>query len=125
MDETEKWTVEMYQDARGDEPVSAWLAKDVRRAGKQQVAKIGRAIDLLEAEGLALPTQYLHKVRGDIWELLATFQRNAYRVLFYNPAGRTLVLLHGFAKTTNAIDERDVGTAERRMADDKTKRGVK
>jgi phage-related protein len=65
----------------------------------------------------------IHKVRGDLWELRATHRKNPYRVLFYNPRGDLIVLLHFFHKKTDAILESDIQRAERRMEDDRRQRG--
>ena len=112
----------MYQDPRGGEPVSEWLQALGKSAGKKAQAKVVRAIDLLKTEGLALAREYLHKIPGDLWELRATFQRNPYRVLFYNPSARTLVLLHAFHKKTDAIAKGDLDRATSRMQDDRRRR---
>lgn len=116
------WRVESYRAPNGEEPVYAFLRKLRRGAGPKAGRRIERQIDLLGDLGLSAGTELVHKVRGDLWELRATWNRNPYRVLFYNPSGRILVLLHAFHKTTNAIRKSDIVKAEGRMAEDRKRR---
>jgi phage-related protein len=118
-----KWQVETFQDDRGQDVIAAFLKNLRIGAGPKAVAKIERAIDLLVDLGFNAPDDTVRKVRGDLWELRATYQKNPYRVLFYNPTGRTMVLLHVFHKKEQAISESDILKAERRMAEDRTGRG--
>jgi phage-related protein len=114
------WIVEFYQERSGKIPVADWLKELRKGAGPQAVAKVERAIDLLKESGLSLPTEYLHKLRAPgIWELIATYQRNPYRVLFYNRRGTTLVLLVGFHKKTEAVPDAEIERAARRADDDR------
>lgn len=112
------WKVEWYDESTGNEA----LKKLRRGAGPQAVKRVLRQIDLLRDLGLSAPSEHVKKVRGDLWELRATWNRNPYRILFYNPSGTTLVLLHFFHKTTDAILQGDIDRAERRMQEDRERR---
>jgi phage-related protein len=113
--------VEPFIDNRGRDVIGDFL-REVGRSNKKARSKIERAVGLLAENGFDNPDDLVRKVRGDLWELRATFQRNPYRVLFYNPAGQTFVLLAGFLKKTDAISEADIQRAERRMAEDRERR---
>lgn len=118
------WNVQWYTDSKGRSPGEEFLADLRKGAGPQAVKKVLQRIDMLESLGLAGGTDLVHKVRGDLWELLATHKNNPYRVLFYNPRERMLVLLHFFHKKTDAILESDIDRALRRMAEDRAQRGL-
>ena len=116
----------VFRSDTDTEIIAHMVAAELRRgAGPKAVRKVLRQIDLVAEQGLSLGTEHVHKVRGDLWELLATHQRNPYRFLFYNPERRTLVLLHAFHKKTDAISESDIVKAESRMAEDRRKRGAR
>ncbi len=120
------WRIEFYREPGGKVPVEDWLRQLRREAGPEAAGKVERAITLLEQDGFSLTTEYLHKVQGRpkgiIWELVATHRRNPYRVLFYNRAGNTLVLLVGFHKKTDAIPTAEIERAERRADEDRKRR---
>jgi phage-related protein len=124
MDRQEGWRVERYTDPEGRIPVDRFL-RDVRKAGPAHLAKVERQVRLLEELGLGLGREHIARLRTRqvaCWELRATFQRNAYRITFYNPEGRTLVLLHGFLKKTDAVPKAEIERAERYATDDRRRR---
>lgn len=55
---------------------------------------------------------YARKVRGRIWELRPGDHR-----LFYAQAGHTFIILHAYRKKTDKAPEREIATAERRLAE--------
>jgi phage-related protein len=117
-----EWQVVHYRDHSGKDPIDGFL-RDLRKgAGPKAPAKILRQINLLADLGFSAPDDLVRKAPGDLWELRATFQRNPYRILFYNPMGRTLVLLHVFHKKEQNIPESDILKAVRRMVDDREQR---
>lgn len=118
-----EWMVESFEDERGRDVIADFLEDLKRGAGRKAVAKVERAVDLLADLGFQLPDDILRKVRGDLWELRATFQRNPYRVFVYNPGGRLFVLLHAMHKKDNAIPQSDIIKAEDRMLQDRNRRG--
>jgi hypothetical protein len=118
------YEVETFQDDRGTDVILEFLREVRRGGGAKAAAKIERAVDLLAAQGLANPDDVVRKVRGDLWELRATFQKNPYRILFYHPGGQSFVLLAGFHKKDNAISERDIRRAEDRMREDRRRKGL-
>ncbi len=118
-----EWIVHTYEDRRGQDVILAFL-KDLNRTGRgKATSKIIKSIHLLRDNGFTLPDDIVRKLRGDLWELRATYQRDPYRILFYNPRGRILVLLHIIHKKENAIREGDILKAATRMDDDRRRRG--
>ena len=110
-------TIEWYRDPRGVIPVQEFL-KELNRTGRgRHATRIIHDLEDLIAQGFALGTQHLHKIRGDLWELRTNVERNPYRILFYDAGDETMVLLHAFHKKTDAIAASDIDTARRRMAD--------
>lgn len=117
-----KWTVEFYQHPNGEIEGVEFLKKLRKGAGPDAVSKVRAKVRMLEVVGLAGGTGLVKKLPGDLWELRIEFKNNPYRVLFYEAGNGVLVLLHFFHKKTDAILESDKSTAERRMADDRTRR---
>jgi len=113
MNESSRWRVEFYQDARGRRPVEEWLAglQDPARA------RMRRAIQLLETYGVQLTMPYARHLRGKVWELRVAAGRRDYRVLYAAVIGRRFILLHGFAKATAKTPAGELELAERRYAD--------
>ena len=89
------WEVIFYHAPNGTHPAADFIAAHSDKAQ----AKIARAIDLLEERGLALGMPYLRTLpdTGGLRELRVPFSGWAYRLFFFAD-GRTLVLVHGFAK---------------------------
>ena len=107
MSQPEGWTVEIV------EPVSEWIsALDGRNR-----TRILRAVELLRAYGVQLGMPYARHLRGKLFELRVPVARRDYRVIYLAYAGQRMVLLHGFAKSTQKTPEREMQTAERRLAD--------
>ncbi|MDI3342086.1 MAG: type II toxin-antitoxin system RelE/ParE family toxin [Sphaerobacter sp.] len=59
---------------------------------------------------------HVEHVRGDIWELRIT-GRIHHRVLYVTVTGRRIVALHAFTKKRMRAPDREIETAERRLAD--------
>ena len=107
------WSIESFVDRQGHRPVDIWLngldAKDRTR--------VRRSLDLLRDYGVQLPMPYARHPRGKLYELRIQVGRRDYRVLYFAVVGRRMVLLHGFAKSTQKTPAREIETAERRMAE--------
>lgn len=100
-----------YTTAGGRRPVKefVWsLSAADRRAIAQALAEV-------RTEGL----RAARHLRGDIWEVRASGDRQAFRVLFA-PEGRrgqVLLALDGFSKKTRRTPPPKIRLAERRLAD--------
>jgi phage-related protein len=62
---------------------------------------------LLEQRGFDLPSSFIKKVRGKIWELRPGWSGTEYR-FFYVMMGRRLVVLHAIQKQSQKLKERDI-----------------
>lgn len=102
-----KWTVEYYHNARGDEVVK----REIISFGEDATVKIVSIIDLLEDYGLNIPTTYVKHVVGKIWELRA----ERYRVLYFTITGRKFVMLRAFMKKTDKTPTTEIRIAQNRL----------
>ncbi|MDQ3458663.1 MAG: type II toxin-antitoxin system RelE/ParE family toxin [Deinococcota bacterium] len=108
------WTVKDYEDEDGTDPVADFILS----LTPAERGRVATRLQILRQEGLNARTEYIHKVRGKLWELRFPKSQNNPRILFCAVIGRRIILLHGFAKTgkaTDKIPEREIATAERRM----------
>lgn len=105
------WRVEFYESQGEGCPVRHFLLG----LDRPRRAKVVALVRLLEELGPALPFPYSSQIRGKIRELRTQHGGERYRVLYFGAPGRTFVLLHAFAKRTQATPERDIALAERRM----------
>lgn len=108
------WDADFYENLGGKKPV----AKFLRDLSVQARAKCVKYIQMLETHGLALPGQYLEKVRGELWALRPEYGGNEYRIIFFfDSPSQAFIVLHAIHKTTQRIPEVDIQTAENRMDD--------
>ncbi|MGR3310306.1 MAG: type II toxin-antitoxin system RelE/ParE family toxin [Candidatus Brocadiales bacterium] len=106
-------TIVLYTTRRGDSPVDDFLdSLDVKAR-----AKVSTFIDLLAHEGYRLFRPYADTVRGKIRELRVPYRTSQYRILYFFFQKDFIVLLHGFAKKTQKVPEREIEQAERNMKD--------
>jgi phage-related protein len=113
MSQSAPWTIESFVDRQGHRPVEEWLSGLESR----DRTRIRRALDLLRDYGIQLPMPYARHLRGKLFELRIQAGRRGYRILYFAVIGRRMVLLHGFAKSTQKTPARELETAERRMAE--------
>lgn len=105
------WIYEFYQDEDGGEPVRTFLlALDKKGRGK-----VLQAIQLLAEFGPTLPFPYASQVEGKLRELRAHYGKTLYRLLYYQNAQGTFILVHGFEKKTGKIPQRKITLARKRM----------
>ena len=79
-------------------------------------AKAERWILQLQRYGPDLPRPYADILRGKIRELRAAYGRLQPRFLYFFD-GKTIVVVSGFLKKTQAVPEEEILRAERRMGD--------
>ncbi|HLA12861.1 MAG TPA: type II toxin-antitoxin system RelE/ParE family toxin [Pyrinomonadaceae bacterium] len=85
---------------------------------KRARAKCARYISMLEEHGLSLPSNYLEKVRGELWALRPEYSGNEYRIIFFfDDNSGTFVVVHAILKNTKRLDANDITTAENRKDD--------
>jgi phage-related protein len=82
-------------------------------------AKFAVAFGRLREQGTRLGRPDVAHLRGRVWELRVRFGGVEYRIFFAPLRGRAgaLVLLHGFVKKSQAVPERELRTAENRLAE--------
>ena len=113
MSQLQTWRVEFYEDANGTRPVDDWL----RMLALKDRARVERTIGLLETYGVRLPMPHSRHLSGKIFELRVASGKRDFRILYFAFVGRRFVLLHAFAKQTQATPAREITMAERRWAD--------
>ena len=108
------WNIEDYEAEDGTDPVADFI-QSLTPAERGRVAA---RLQVLQQEGLNARTEYIHKLRGKIWELRLPKSQNNPRILFFAVVGRRIILLHGFSKTgqrSNKVPESEINKAEKRM----------
>ena len=108
-----------YRTSGGTEPVNEFIdGLDPRR----QVVldnQIDR-LNMLTPADPHLPFPHGSQVRGGLRELRCHYGRELYRVL-HRRSQNLIILLHIFRKDTGAIPDSEIGIAEDRWADFKTR----
>jgi len=108
------WNAVFYETVNGRKPVARFFSQLDKRAH----AKCVRYIKMLENNGFSLPSNYMEKVRGELWALRPEFAGNEYRIIFFfDENASTFVLLHAILKNTKRLDRNDIDTADNRMDD--------
>jgi phage-related protein len=107
------WRVESYRDARGRVPVNNALES---LAATDQ-ARLLRVIELLVEYGPSLKMPHARHLHGKLSELRMDGRPNSYRVIYAAVPGGAFLLLHLFAKKTQATPPREIDAARRRLAD--------
>lgn len=108
------WKAVFYETESGRKPVAKFLL-DLETRARSKCAKY---IAMLEEHGLSLPSQYLEKVRGDLWALRPEYSGNEYRIIFFfEDNSGAFIVVHAILKNTRRIEENDITTADSRMND--------
>ena len=108
------WKAVFYETDSGRKPVARFLLDLDKRAR----SKCAKYIEMLEEHGLFLPSQYLEKVRGDLWALRPEYGSNEYRIIFFfEDDSGAFIVVHAILKNTRRIEENDISTADGRMND--------
>jgi phage-related protein len=104
--------VRYFRDARGDEPVGAYVDALARRGESVALATLLRHIELVAefGTGLRLPNSRLIDRRERIYELRPGDHRIAYAEV-----GGEIVLLHAWRKRSQALDQNALSTARLRL----------
>jgi phage-related protein len=110
------WTVEFYETASGRIPVAEYL-QGLDARNRQAITRV---LVLLQQMGTALSLPHARPVQGKLWELRVT-GRVAHRVFYFATSGQRFVLLHAFAKRTQATPQREIDTALSRLRDYETR----
>jgi hypothetical protein len=84
------------------------LADEVR-------GKVLARIELLAEHGPTLDHPYTSQIEGKLREVRLRFGKTRYRVLYFFDELRVGILLHGFTKDTEAVEEADKKIGRLRM----------
>ena len=107
------WRVENYRDEHGRVPVNDAL----KLLTATDHARMLRLIGLLMDYGPSLKMPHARRLQGKLWELRMDGRPNSYRVVYAAVPGRKFLLLHLFAKKSQATPIREIATAKRRLGD--------
>jgi phage-related protein len=102
------WIVEFYRDRRGRKPAEEFL--DTLTAA--ETAEALRLLRLLREYGIQLGMPHARPI-GGMWEL----RPGPNRFFYVAVRGRRFVILHGYRKRSQAAPQRELETAQRRLAD--------
>jgi phage-related protein len=107
------WTLTFHTTAVRASPVDEYL---VGLPAKERVS-VDRGLLRLREFGTALGMPHVRPLRGKLWELRSHGPNQQHRILYVAVAGQAVLLLHGFAKKTQATPEREMALAEQRLAE--------
>ncbi|HEY4510046.1 MAG TPA: type II toxin-antitoxin system RelE/ParE family toxin [Candidatus Paceibacterota bacterium] len=89
------------------------IEKFIEALERQTIAKVFRAIDLLEGFGPRLGMPHSKKIDHDLFELRI---RGVQEVrIFYTVHRTSIVLLHGFVKKSQKTPKKEIRTAVQRI----------
>ena len=101
----------LFTTERGASPIDEFFDG----LDKKSRAKVAAHLSLLEEKGPNLKRPYADIVRGKIRELRIHHSSNQYRILYFLQVRDQIGLVHGFAKKTQQLKEKDIELAESRM----------
>jgi phage-related protein len=107
-----EYKVVFYRNAQGAEPVREWL----QMLDKPERLQLGKAIQMLQRNGPALPMPYADRLGGGLYELRERIGRVRYRIFYAFDGGRIVVLLHAVTKDQRVAED-DIAFARRRLKD--------
>ena len=80
-------------------------------------ARVLRVIRLLIVHGPELRMPHARLLQGKLRELRMDGRPNSYRIIYAAVTGHNFLLLHLFAKKSQATPQREIATASRRLFD--------
>jgi len=113
------WNIVFYEclprqsQCRGNVPVEKFICK----FPKTLQAYIAKKLDMYATMAPDLKEPHVKQVRGKIWEFRIEPKGIPLRILYFIPQKGTIVLLHGFKKTSRMTPNREIKAAESRMLD--------
>ena len=105
------WQIEFFEEIDGGEPVRKWLDSLPVEVRGRVLARIS----LLAEHGPALDHPYTSQIEGKLREVRLRFGKTRYRVLYFFDSNQRGILLHGFTKNTDAVEESDKRIGRSRM----------
>jgi phage-related protein len=106
--------VTFYKTADGRKPVGDWLqGLDDERA---QAVAIGLRF-FEEYPNPVVPKKFFEKVTDHIWEIKCHYGKEQFRLLAFPDGDAVVIAVHGFAKKSMDLKDRDLELAEERRKD--------
>lgn len=109
-----------YRDPSGAQPVKDFLRRLVSPHAMSEMKWHIRLLSDQDEHAPPLAFPYSSQVRGELRELRCHHGRSLYRIL-YRRSDRLVALLHAFEKRTGKVPLAEIGIAERRWEDYKTR----
>jgi len=98
-----RWRIEFFEEKTAVRPVQDWLDGLPEKVRGRVLARI----DLLAEHGPALDYPYTSQIEGKLREVRLRFGKTRHRALYFFDEKRVGVLLHGFTKDTETLEEAD------------------
>lgn len=103
------WTVKILDDA---------VEAEIRALPEDLRARLGRAIDLIETEGLdRLPRDLVRHLEGKLWELRIQARSGISRAIYVTANGKLVIVVRVFVKKTQKTPTKELAIARRRAKD--------
>jgi len=114
------WKPTFYTSAGGNEPVKDFILAQPDAA----VAEILHVLKLLRLFNVTLGMPHSRKVTDNLRELRIQHGSDHYRILYCAIPERRFLLLHGLTKKADKLNESDIETAEKRLAEYSNRGGL-
>jgi phage-related protein len=100
----DKFGVRFYETAEGDKPVADFL-RHYKQHNPKVFKKCVQYIKALEENGLSLPSSYIRRVEGPVWELRPEFGGVEYRLFFGQIGDGAFCIVSAYQKTWDTVPE--------------------
>ncbi|MGM0653051.1 MAG: type II toxin-antitoxin system RelE/ParE family toxin [Bacillota bacterium] len=110
--------IEIYEDAKGNSPISDYFERLNEKAQTSKnerirLKKISEYLELLKHHGTRIGLPVTKHIGDKIWELRPTNDR----ILFAHWKGNTFILLHHFVKKTKKTPKSEIEKAKHNLKD--------
>ena len=101
------YQVEFFKKDNGTEPAREFLDS----LDKKMLAKMARAVLILQENGVELREPYTKHIKDGIFELRAKVGSDITRIMYFFFVGRRIVLTNGFIKKTQKTPASEISKA--------------
>lgn len=112
------WEIELYQKENGEVPVIEFQNS---LPVKHRAKSIRDIEDILARFGTILREPYVKPVKGDkykgLWEFCTRFAKDISRIFYFLPTEYHFVLLCGYVKKDDKLDQHELDIAKKYMDD--------
>ena len=106
-DPNKKIVVIFYRTEAGGEPVREWL-KSLSATEKRQIGEDIKTVEF----GWPIGMPVCRPLKGGLFEVRTTLPNRIARIIFYIDKLQRMVLLHGFIKKSQRLDDEDLNLAK-------------